>query len=69
MVNGVAQADDVRWDEKKSEEIVRFVLKKHGYKTMKEIIKGTDKLPAWNKGVSNEKLQEYIDAYNYFNNR
>lgn len=69
VVNGVAQADDVRWDEKKSEEIVRFVLKKHGYKTMKEIIKGTAKLPAWNKGVSNEKLQEYIDAYNYFNNR
>lgn len=71
VVNGIAQPDDVRWDRKKSEQMIKYVFTKYGYKNMQQVLRGfgtgKSKRPGWNKGVSNAKLQEYIDAYNKYN--
>lgn len=71
VVNGVAQPDDVRWDADKCEEMIRFVLKKRGYRNMEEIILGYSeyngrnnvKYPGWNGGVNKSELKKYVDAY------
>lgn len=34
IVDGVVQSDDVRWDRKKSEEMIKYVFNKYGYKNM-----------------------------------
>jgi hypothetical protein len=34
VIDGVAQPDDVRWDRKKCEEMIKYVFKKYGYESM-----------------------------------
>lgn len=66
VVNGKVQADDVRLDPKKSEQMVRFVLSKLKYHNMTEVIRGYKNVQGWNSKVSDATLQKYLDAYNSY---
>lgn len=71
IVNGIAQKDDVRRDRQKSQEMIKFVFEKLGYKNMTQVIKGyskkgkfkTIKIQGWNSGASDVLLKKYLDAY------
>ena len=75
VVDGVAQQDDVRRDRQKSQEMIKFVFEKLGYKNMTQVIKGYSrkgkskmvKVHGWNSGANDALLKKYLDAYEKYN--